>query len=448
MTQTRAVVWARCSDANVVHLLTTGVDGSRVATEAKTVATRDSTVHIELAGLHPGTRYQYELWCGNAAKPNAGAARGSFQTPATGDVAGPVRFVWSGDLGGQKACRDVKEGYPIFDTIRQRQPDFFIALGDMIYADDDCPATSSYRNEQIPGPPRAFDRPSFWAKWKYNRADAHQQQLLAATPMYAVYDDHEVRNDAGPTEDTDEAGRHLFAPGVKAFGDYNPLRDGAPFFRNVRWGKHLEVFFLDTRSFRDPNAMIDSPDHPKTMLGPAQRQWLLDGLANSDATWKVIVTSVPLSIPTGGRLHGRDGWANFDTTTGFEQELLAIVRFLRDHKINNTVWLSTDVHYTAVTRYQPFDDAPWFHFLELEVGPLQAGVYPGHEWDDTLKPQRLLTYPAFKAGVDFEEAKTWFTFGEMRIDAVGNAFIEVRNTSGEVKYVTELQPESAAVLPR
>ena len=63
-------------------------------------------------------------------------------------------------------------------------------------------------------------------------------------------------------------------------------------YRSLRWGRHLELFVLDTRSYRDPNSALDSQQQPKTMLGSEQLAWLKDGLASSSATWKVIVSSV------------------------------------------------------------------------------------------------------------------------------------------------------------
>ena len=63
-------------------------------------------------------------------------------------------------------------------------------------------------------------------------------------------------------------------------------------YRKIRYGADVEVFLLDTRQYRSRNADQDGP--AKTMLGARQLRWLLDELQASDATWKVIVTSVPV----------------------------------------------------------------------------------------------------------------------------------------------------------
>ena len=214
-----------------------------------------------------------------------------------------------------------------------------------------------------------------------------------------VWDDHEVVNDFGPLNDTRSTppytpGVHLLPIGLEAFLDYTPIAvaPNTPkrLYRSLRWGKHLELFVLDTRQYRDANAAFDSPDRPKTMLGREQLTWLKESLAASDATWKVIVSSVPMSIPTGfPAANGRDGWANFDQTTGFEQELLDILRFMERTGSANTVWITTDVHFAEAFRYRPFPSNPGFVVHELATGPLNAGIFPNRDVDSTLRPEVL-----------------------------------------------------------
>jgi alkaline phosphatase D len=108
----------------------------------------------------------------------------------------------------------------------------------------------------------------------------------------------------------------------------------------------VELFILDARQYRDANIAQDSAERPKTMLGREQLTWLKAKLAASDATWKILVSSVPLSIPTGfPPALGRDGWANFDQETGFEHELMDLLGFMRSREIRNVVSITTDVHF-------------------------------------------------------------------------------------------------------
>jgi len=201
-----------------------------------------------------------------------------------------------------------------------------------------------------------------------------------------------------------------WADGSAAYVDYQPLVNAEKLYRSARWGRHLEIFFLDTRSYRQANLDPDAGAYPKTMLGDEQRRWLIDGLVRSKATWKVIVSSVPLSIPTGG-----DGWADGGTRQGFERELVAMFTGLRAVQVRNLVWLTTDVHFATGFRSTPF---PGFRLLELTSGPLSAGFFPRQDLDPTLHPERLYFHGPETPPASFDEARGYFNFGELEVHPV------------------------------
>lgn len=110
-------------------------------------------------------------------------------------------------------------------------------------------------------------------------------------------DDHEVINDFGPYN-AKRAGRSEYVDnfdylpmGMKVMLDVNPVAPAANtpqrMYRSFNWGKHADMFILDTRSYRDSNYESDSEFVPKTLLGREQVAWLKDGLARSTSTWKV-----------------------------------------------------------------------------------------------------------------------------------------------------------------
>ena len=91
---------------------------------------------------------------------------------------------------------------------------------------------------------------------------------------YAHWDDHEFINDFSPVRGHVPArrsatvnidGEQLYKRGVEAFTDYNPVTYSkqSGIYRSVRWGKNLEIFFLDERSFRssssDYSGVCDNP---------------------------------------------------------------------------------------------------------------------------------------------------------------------------------------------
>jgi alkaline phosphatase D len=408
-------------------------------------AADDWTGQVRLDGLAPGRRYSYRV----RFHPGALSERGSFRTPPAESEAASVRLAFGGDVAGQNVCRDDAEGFPILDTIHDWRPDVFVGLGDMIYADNACTATGLYGNAQLPGAfGPATDLAGFWAHWRYNRADPASQRLLANTSYVGVWDDHEVINDFGPLTDVGIAppyppDLHLLPIGLRAFLDYTPVASAPRLYRSLRWGRHLELFVLDTRSHRDANSAPDSSERPKTMLGREQLAWLKDGLASSDATWKVIVSSVPMSIPTGfPPTNGRDGWGNFDQPTGFENELLEILRFMAENGIANPVWITTDVHFAEAFRYSPFPEHPEFTVHEIATGPLNSGIFPNRTFDPTLNPEVLFFHgPASPADVTtFAGAKHWFNFGTLEVGARGDLTAQVVNTAGEPQFSLTLDP--------
>ncbi len=382
VTATSAIVWARSDREALMTVRYRPVVGN---TEAREVTARSSsstnlTAQAKLVGLDPGTTYRFEVWF-ETSEGRSPVEAGSFGTAPDMATRAAVTLVWAGDLGGQAYCRRIGEGYSIFRHMRAGQPDFFIANGDMIYADSACPADGpgdGWRNlpGEFPGigsptvdwNDRAWVEEVYAGHWLYNRADPSFQDFLRVTPMYVQWDDHEVINDFGAPWATyspapARAGyANIVNAGRKTLFDFHPI-DRHPdeperIYRSFRWGRDVELFILDARSYRSENTLEDAPESRKTMLGVAQLEWLETALTQSSATWKIVSTDVPLSAPTGSNAeqHGRDAWANgvgggFAAGTGFERELLALLRTLDQQDVRNVVFVATDVHFAAQVRY-------------------------------------------------------------------------------------------------
>lgn len=348
----RAWLWLRTAGPAVVQIewapLTAweqvSQTASAVASVARTgqrtvTAETDYTMTIPLDRLHPATTYRYHVFIGSAELgsdpgPLKLAARGEFTSLPDRKTSAAVTFAWSGDLGGQGRCRQGVSGYPIFDVIRRHHPDFFLFLGDTIYADSPCPSPPN----EPGGDFVATTLQTYRARHLYQRGAEALRRFLRAVPVYVIWDDHEVRdNFSGPFDEQMPAGR-------QALREYWPIAlqadDPHRMYRSVRYGADLELFILDTRQYRSRNQDQDGP--AKTMLGPTQLQWLLEGLRTSTATWKAIVTSVPLSVEKGRG--GNDGWSGVPDGSGFERERQVIVDAILHQKIKNVVFLAGDVH--------------------------------------------------------------------------------------------------------
>lgn len=292
------------------------------STEAVTVDPQaDSTAIIPLDDLEPATRYYYRaLVAGKKPGPVA-----TFVTAPRPDENAKVSFCFSGDM------RDSYKPFTVMNAVHFQRPDFFMHLGDTIYAD-------------INGVARQL--PEFWAKYRRNREDLSSEGCYCATSIYATWDDHEVVNDFGP-------GHHLAPIGRKAFLDYWPIRhregEGDRIYRSFRWGQAAEIFILDVRQYR--NAAKN------TMLGAMQKRWLFDSLARSSATFKFIATPVPM---VGG---GLDRW------DGYPKERQELFSFIKEKKIGGVVFLSADLHYAAISKIPNSGG-----LKDITAGPIGAPV--------------------------------------------------------------------------
>jgi len=416
VTATSAVLWLR-GVAEGEALVEWGPADGALAPGARLRLTRaaDLTARVAVTGLAPATRYAYRV------RQRGEAARGEFTTAPEPDTPAPVRVHWSGDLGGGRLCRPRAGGYRIFRTMAERRPDVFLFVGDTIYADHRCGGP-----DVVPGADFvAVDLAGFRAKHRYNREDPWLAAFLARTPVYAIWDDHEVRNDfAGPTEPLMPLGRQAF---LEYWPILPPPEEPGRLYRKFRWGRLLEVFILDTRQYRSPNAERDGPG--KTMLGAAQRQWLLDGLTASTATWKVVVSSVSLSVPTGRR--ARDSWSSAtiwgvpEDGAGFASERDAILATLRDRGVRNLIVLAADVHHAEVIRHRPW---PGFVVWELIAGPLSAPPGRPRPLDLALNPESLFA----RGGVN--------NFGELVIEPRG-VTVRLIAEEGAVLFTHTIAPE-------
>ena len=321
VTPNEAVVWVKTKGPQEVKILYT-TDPLWIATQETflmaTSAERDFTAHLPLANLTPHTKYFYRMLV-PGKKPGPIC---QFVTAPPMDVLAPVTFVIGGDT------RQSFRPFSIMDFMRAAQPDFFVYLGDTIYADKGS---------------TAMTLSDYWGKYAENR-DGFAQRLFATTPLFVMWDDHEVDSDFTMTHPRLPIGR-------QAFLDYWPIRpstqDPYRLYRSFKWGKGVEMFLLDCRQYRDPQI--------KTMLGLTQKQWLLQQLAASSATFKFIVSSVPFSDPRD------DKWGEYPA------ERDNILEFIQENKISGVIFLAGDVHHAAVS-HMPHDPA----VREFIFGPLAA----------------------------------------------------------------------------
>jgi len=139
-------------------------------------------------------------------------------------------------------------------------------------------------------------------------------ELLANVATYWEKDDHDFRYN-----DCDLTGER-FPPtdlGLAMFREQAPIvsqgDDESPSYRTHRVSRDLQIWLIEGRDFRDANRDDDGPG--KSLWGEAQRDWLMETLLASDATFKVIVSPTPMLGPDDA--YKKDNHANDD---GFRHE--------------------------------------------------------------------------------------------------------------------------------
>jgi alkaline phosphatase D len=353
-------------------------------------AADDLTVQRVVGGLKPGRAYTYWFTQGGNR-----SRKGHFRTaPAPGRRAA-IRFAFSGDadsLGNYNR-------FQVYGRMADERNAFNINVGDTIYSDS-----------EVPGAVPALTVADKWAKYRQNLALANLRKVRAAAGMYNHWDDHEFLNDFTRPA----LGSTIYDAGVQAFRDYMPVTytPSAGIYRSFRWGRNLEVFFLDERSFRsaevNSTSVCDNPDTgqpdlapaapqrirnvfgliepafrqpvapaclaalddpSRTMLGADQLARFEHAIRRSKATWKVIVNEVPIqqfyALP-------------YDRWEGYEAERVALVHFLQAN-VKNAVFLTTDHHanlantvkYTTLEDSGVSDSGIW----DFATGPVATRTF-------------------------------------------------------------------------
>ena len=299
----RALIWLSAHLAVTLHVRW-GIEPSALterSVERALDISSDFTGHVVIAGLPRGKTVHYRVFSGDA--PVSEWCR--FNTQRLAGQSFSLAF--SGDM------QETYKPFRMFDVMAAAKPDYFVHLGDTVYADsprrDFSPTQRHYRD-----------------KHARIRSDRPLQAFMSQRANFAIWDDHEIENDA-------HGGLPQLPIAEAVFREYWPCAsvEKTGLYRAVTLSPELDLIIVDTRRFRSVQAMADSAE--KMMLGTQQKLWFLDILKRSKATFKIVATSVPFH---GGSL---DAWGNYKT------ERDEIVAFIKREKITNVVMISADYHF-------------------------------------------------------------------------------------------------------
>lgn len=292
-----ALRWEVAEDASFATLVAAGSVTASSAT--------GHTAKVDATGLAPGRSYHYRFRFGGARSP-VGITR---TLPAT---ATEVKFaVFS--------CANHPAGFfNVYAEAARSDAQFALHLGDYLY-EYEATGYASAGAAALGRSPQPANELLTLADYRQRHAqyksDADAKTLHARMPMIAVWDDHEVANDAwkdgaenhDPATEGSWAARRAAA--LQAYHEWMPIRTGADparIYRSFDFGGLVSLHMLDTRLLgRDQpvdiaalaglagpaaqaaaSALFTSPT--RQMLGSEQLAWLQGRMAASSATWQVL----------------------------------------------------------------------------------------------------------------------------------------------------------------
>lgn len=335
----RVILWSRLSPTNlgstydVQWQIATDANFSTIINQGKTQTdgSRDYTIKVDATGLAPNQRYYYRFICQGLTSPV-----GRTKTLPVGNVEQAKLAV--------VCCSNYPAGYfnVYADIAKRADLDAVIHLGDYIYeygrtdtaADGSTvPAYGSAQaqklNREVIPAEELLTITAYRLRYAQYRTDKDLQALHAALPMIAVWDDHEVSNDAykdGAENHQSNEGnwedRKLAA--MKAYHEWMPTRNRVinEIYRSFDFGNLLSLHMLDTRIIardqqlnyanyfkKDNNGQLTLDvaaftsayaDNSRQLIGPIQQNWLAQQMQASKATWQILgqqILMAPMFIP-------------------------------------------------------------------------------------------------------------------------------------------------------
>lgn len=333
------------------------VSGGTVTTSAA----RDHTVKVDADGLAPGQTYYYAFECSGVRSPI-----GRTKTLPVGSTAAARLAVVS--------CANFPSGYyVVYAAIALRDDiDAVVHLGDYVYEYADGAYGSSRTLDRKFSPTHeCVTLGDYRRRHASYKLDPDLQHVHRRHPFIAIWDDHEVANNAW----RGGAGNHQSGEGrwptrraaaVQAYREWMPVRDEPgdplPIRRSFRWGNLLELVMCDTRLLdrdRQLSGLEGLDDHQRTLLGDEQEAWLTDVLASSQregTCWRLLGQQVRMA-----QLRRRDGRPiNFDSWDGYPQARDRLLAALEREAVRDVIVLTGDMHssWASEIHRDPFGRAP------------------------------------------------------------------------------------------
>ena len=311
------------------------------------------SARVVVDGLEPARDYYYRFIAGMQA-----SVTGRTRTLPAPD-AEPREFHMA-----LASCQHFEHGqWAAYQHIARSAPDLIVHLGDYIYE-----GAATLNRIRAHGGGNCVTLADYRRRYAQYRADPALQAAHAASPWVATWDDHEVANDySGMHSGRAEDPVAFLARRTAAYQAYyenlplppsaQPANGTVALYANCRIGTLAELFMLDQRQYRSAQACpqpgraggnriaedcADLRDESRTMLGPAQEQWLASELARSRGRWNLLGQGTLVSFldeqPDAGRTFGGDSWNGYPAARG------RLLRTLQQQRVRNPVMFTGDMH--------------------------------------------------------------------------------------------------------
>ncbi|MEZ5415981.1 MAG: alkaline phosphatase D family protein [Vicinamibacterales bacterium] len=336
-----AVRWTLAANPAMTRVVARG--------ETRTGAARDFTVKVDATGLRPATTYYYRF--------EALGGRSVVGRTRTLPAAGADRLRMA-----LVSCSNYPYGYfNAYARLAARTDlDLVLHVGDYIY---------DYHQGRYFDPDlakdRAVDPPTeilvledYRKRYALYRTDPDLQAVHQQHPFVAVWDDHEIANnawrDGAENHQPDEGDYHQRrAAAYQAYMEWLPVREAPSarqpqLYRSFAVGDLADLVMLDTRVIgRDEQVdranVLAVEDPRRSILGPGQEGWLEGELVESvraSTRWQILGQQVMFApqAPAGQPSTNADSW------DGYRVSRSRVFDMVERHKVPNLVVLTGDVH--------------------------------------------------------------------------------------------------------
>lgn len=341
---TVVVAWVVAKDARFTKVVASGV--------TSTDESVDFTVKVDPSDLDAGTTYYYRFRALGHDSP-IGRAR----TAPRGNLARARLAVVS--------CSNYPYGYfNAYAALAGRADlDAVIHLGDYLYEY----ANGSYGDGAPLGRAPVPDHEiltlaDYRARHAQYKTDTDLQEAHRQHPFIAVWDDHEVANDAwqngAENHQPDEGDfQERKAAAIQAYFEWMPIRaekrDGrGRVYRSFHYGKLFDLIMLDTRNAgrdeqpADPCDVTTITDPNRQLLGQEQEAWFfaeLDRSQRRGTRWRLLGQQIMFGqlvniLAPGGCIFNPDQW------DGYAAARARVLNKLSEGGIDNVVVLTGDIH--------------------------------------------------------------------------------------------------------